>query len=106
MSTKDHVAVIDKFAADVIAQRRKEIAEGIEGHKDLLSRFMNTHNENGEKLNDVELRDTVLNFIIAGRDTTGKIMNAVYHLIDANEWIFNHNSTSSLMVLLQPMFTA
>jgi fatty acid omega-hydroxylase len=77
MSTKDHVAVIDKFAEDVIAQRRKEIAEGVEGHKDLLSRFMNTHNENGEKLNDVELRDTVLNFIIAGRDTTGKITNTV-----------------------------
>jgi cytochrome P450 len=85
MSTKDHVAVIDKFAEDVIAQRRKEIADGVESHKDLLSRFMNTHNEKGEKLNDVELRDTVLNFIIAGRDTTGKIIHhCIFCLIKAN----------------------
>jgi fatty acid omega-hydroxylase len=79
MSTTDHVNVVDKFAEDVITQRRKEIAEGIEGHKDLLSRFMNTLNENGEKLNDTELRDTVLNFIIAGRDTTAQALSWLFY---------------------------
>ncbi|KAI8987644.1 cytochrome P450 [Mycotypha africana] len=81
MSTQDHIRVIDKFAADVIAQRRKEIAEGKTDHKDLLSRFMNTDNENGEKLNDVELRDTVLNFIIAGRDTTAQALSWLFYNI-------------------------
>lgn len=79
MTTADHVNTVDKFAADVITQRRKEIAEGIKGHTDLLSRFMNTLNENGEKLNDVELRDTVLNFIIAGRDTTAQALSWLFY---------------------------
>ncbi|CEP07389.1 hypothetical protein [Parasitella parasitica] len=79
MSTADHVHAVDKFAEDVITQRRKEISEGVEGHKDLLSRFMNTLNENGEKLNDIELRDTVLNFIIAGRDTTAQALSWLFY---------------------------
>lgn len=79
MSTTDHVHAVDNFAEDVIRQRRKEIADGIDGHKDLLSRFMNTVNENGDKLNDIELRDTVLNFIIAGRDTTAQALSWLFY---------------------------
>ncbi|KAF1796237.1 cytochrome P450 [Mucor lusitanicus] len=79
MSTTDHVHQVDGFAEDVIKQRRKEIADGVEGHKDLLSRFMNTVNEHGEKLNDIELRDTVLNFIIAGRDTTAQALSWLFY---------------------------
>ncbi|KAG1115501.1 hypothetical protein G6F42_013920 [Rhizopus arrhizus] len=79
MSTADHVHAVDSFAEDVIRQRRKEIADGIDGHKDLLSRFMNTVNENGDKLNDIELRDTVLNFIIAGRDTTAQALSWLFY---------------------------
>lgn len=79
MSTQDHIHAVDSFAAEVIAKRRKEIADGNTEHKDLLSRFMNTLNENGEKLNDVELRDTVLNFIIAGRDTTAQALSWLFY---------------------------
>lgn len=79
MSTKDHLNAIDSFAADIIYKRRNEIAEGHTGHKDLLSRFMDTVNEHGEKLNDVELRDTVLNFIIAGRDTTAQALSWLFY---------------------------
>jgi cytochrome P450 len=35
---------------------------------------LNAHNEHDELLGNKELRDVVLNFIIAGRDTTGKII--------------------------------
>lgn len=79
MSTQDHIDCIDNFAAEVIKKRRKEIANGISDHKDLLSRFMNTTNENGEKLDDIELRDTVLNFIIAGRDTTAQALSWLFY---------------------------
>jgi cytochrome P450 len=79
MSTKDHLQAVDTFAESVIAQRRKEIAEGNDSHKDLLARFMNAHNEKGEKLNDTELRDTVLNFIIAGRDTTAQALSWLFY---------------------------
>ncbi|CAO3624936.1 unnamed protein product [Mucor hiemalis] len=79
MSSSDHLKQVDGFADSVIAKRRKEIAEGKDDHKDLLSRFMNTVNEHGEKLNDVELRDTVLNFIIAGRDTTAQALSWLFY---------------------------
>jgi cytochrome P450 len=40
---------------------------------------MNATNEKGETLNDVELRDTVLNFIIAGRDTTAQALSWLFY---------------------------
>lgn len=79
MSSKDHLHVVDSFAEGVIAKRRQEIANGDDIHKDLLSRFMNATNEKGETLNDVELRDTVLNFIIAGRDTTAQALSWLFY---------------------------
>lgn len=58
-----HQKVVNEFATSVIQKRRAQLAQG-EVHKDLLSRFMETTNENGEPLNDKELRDTIMNFII------------------------------------------
>ncbi|KAI8886541.1 cytochrome P450 [Backusella circina FSU 941] len=78
MSSADHVKVVDEFAASVIKQRREDLANGIE-YNDLLSRFMGTTNDKGERLNDTELRDTVLNFIIAGRDTTAQALSWLFY---------------------------
>ncbi|KAI8875841.1 cytochrome P450 [Backusella circina FSU 941] len=78
MTSEQHLKVIDKFAEDVIQKRRREIAAG-ETHSDLLSRFMEATNENGERLDDIELRDTVLNFIIAGRDTTAQALSWLFY---------------------------
>ncbi|KAI8339627.1 cytochrome P450 [Chlamydoabsidia padenii] len=76
-----HQKVINEFAASVIQKRRAQLAAG-ELHKDLLSRFMETTNENGEPLNDKELRDTIMNFIIAGRDTTAQTVSwLLYNLM-------------------------
>lgn len=71
-SMNNHLRVVDSFAREVIEKRRVEIANG-ETHRDLLSRFMDSHNTKDELLNNDELRDIVLNFVIAGRDTTGMI---------------------------------
>lgn len=80
-TTKYNIKVIDTFAQDVIEKRRKEIAAGKEDQKDLLSRFMAASNEKGEKLSDKELRDAVLNFIIAGRDTTAQALSWLFYSI-------------------------
>ncbi|KAI9309679.1 cytochrome P450 [Cunninghamella echinulata] len=69
-----HVKIIDDFAYDVIRQRRKEIDNG-EEFNDLLSRFMVGKNEYGQPLSDEELRDVVLNMVIAGRDTTAQALS-------------------------------
>ncbi|KAI8144359.1 cytochrome P450 [Fennellomyces sp. T-0311] len=78
MTIKDHLKVVNDFAYGIINERRKQLAAG-EEFKDLLSRFMATHNEQGELLDDEELRDTVLNFIIAGRDTTAQALSWTFY---------------------------
>ncbi|KAI8139709.1 cytochrome P450 [Fennellomyces sp. T-0311] len=81
MRFKDHLKVIDDFAYTLIRERREQVKNGGE-YKDLLSRFMAARNPQGELLSDKELRDTVLNFIIAGRDTTAQALSwTFYNLI-------------------------
>ncbi|CAO3607772.1 unnamed protein product [Cunninghamella blakesleeana] len=79
-SIKQHLKIIDDFAYGVIQQRRKEINSG-EDFNDLLSKFMVAKNENGELLNDTELRDVVLNMVIAGRDTTAQALSWTFYLL-------------------------
>ncbi|KAI8881812.1 cytochrome P450 [Backusella circina FSU 941] len=76
----DHLKVVDGFARNVTEKRRVQLAAG-EVHKDLLSRFMNARNNKGELLNDNELRDIVLNFIIAGRDTTAQALSWTFYML-------------------------
>ncbi|ORX57515.1 cytochrome P450 [Hesseltinella vesiculosa] len=81
--TKDmnyHLKVVDEYARGVTEKRRKELAEG-QVHKDLLSRFMEASNIHGEPLSNTELRDIVLNFVIAGRDTTAQALSWCFYLL-------------------------
>lgn len=80
LSMNQHLNVVDTFARDVIKKRRVEIANG-EVHGDLLSRFMVAHNAQGELLNDNELRDIVLNFVVAGRDTTAQALSWTFYML-------------------------
>ncbi|CDH56404.1 cytochrome p450 [Lichtheimia corymbifera JMRC:FSU:9682] len=75
---RDHLNIVNEFAYSIITERRQQLANG-EEFKDLLSRFMSTQNEHGEPLSDSELRDTVLNFIIAGRDTTAQALSWTFY---------------------------
>ncbi|SAL94932.1 hypothetical protein [Absidia glauca] len=70
-SMKQHLDIVDKFSFGVVEQRRLELANGGE-YTDLLSRFMGTKNHKDQPLCDKELRDVVLNFVGAGRDTTAQ----------------------------------
>ncbi|RUP11883.1 cytochrome P450 [Jimgerdemannia flammicorona] len=73
----DYVKVVNNFAHEVVEQRRNDPDK--EKRSDLLSRFMNTRDENGNILNDTQLRDIVLNFIIAGRDTTAQAISWTFY---------------------------
>ncbi|KAI9300668.1 cytochrome P450 [Cunninghamella echinulata] len=72
------VKIVDEYARHVINQRREQIANG-EEHKDLLSRFITASNADGQPLSDDELRDIVLNFVIAGRDTTAQALSWCFY---------------------------
>ncbi|GBB96249.1 hypothetical protein RclHR1_02710008 [Rhizophagus clarus] len=62
---------LTNFAYSIIKKRRND-PECSKNPKDILNLFMNAEYENGVKLNDKELRDIILNLIIAGRDTTAQ----------------------------------
>ena len=79
-SIDDHYNVVDQFAYDVIAQRRKDIEKG-QTFNDLLSHFMKAKNEKKVAVNDTELRDMILNLIIAGRDTTACTLSWTLYML-------------------------
>ncbi|KAL2920118.1 hypothetical protein HK105_200184 [Polyrhizophydium stewartii] len=74
--------LIREFAQTIIDQRRAETAEKREARSDLLTLLMNVSaDDSGRKYTDDELRDHVLNFLIAGRDTTAQVLSwTVYYL--------------------------
>ncbi|KAI8138498.1 cytochrome P450 [Fennellomyces sp. T-0311] len=73
-----HYRVVEDFAYRIIRERRDQLEQGKE-FNDLLSKFMATRDQNGETLSDRDLRDTVLNFIIAGRDTTAQTLSWTFY---------------------------
>lgn len=58
-----HLEVLDAFAYNIINKRRDEIARGVGTTSDILTLFL----QERLGLSDVELRDVVMSFVIAGR---------------------------------------
>ncbi|KAI9491660.1 cytochrome P450 [Zychaea mexicana] len=80
-SIKDHVKAINSYAYEFIAKRKKEMAEGQEP-EGFLSRLMNVRDEAGEPSDERSLRDAILAFFVAGRDTTaGGLSWTFYNLM-------------------------
>eukprot|EP00945_MAST-04E_sp_MAST-4E-sp1_P002281 g2281.t1 len=69
--------VVKTFAASVINAKRRDAADG--GGKalgpDLISRFLEGAIKRDQEITNKELTDVVLNFIIAGRDTTAAALS-------------------------------
>jgi fatty acid omega-hydroxylase len=84
------IQVLDKFAMNVISERRKELTllksqQGSSSSSDypcdLLSRFMQMDDQNGNAYTDKFLRDVTTNFVLAGRDTTAVALSWFFWLI-------------------------
>ncbi|KAE9585398.1 hypothetical protein Lal_00018257 [Lupinus albus] len=69
---QEAVRMINILAKEVIRQRRKM---GFCDHKDLLSRFMNSVND------EAYLRDIVISFLLAGRDTVASALTSFFWLL-------------------------
>lgn len=80
-SIRQHVDVINTFAYGIIQERRKKelIADHNDSQSDILHRFMTCKNEKGQPLTDTDLRDVVLNFLLAGRDTTAAALSWTFY---------------------------
>lgn len=70
---RDAVRLVDAFATEVIRQRHK--LGGAASGSDLLSRFM------GSISDDKYLRDIVVSFMLAGRDTVASALTAFFLLL-------------------------
>lgn len=90
--------MIDVLAREVIKQRREV---GFSSHRDLLSRFMSTVQD------DNYLRDIVISFLLAGRDTVASALTSFFWLLakhpeveseillEANRVIGPHNNNNN-----------
>ncbi|AQK99309.1 Putative cytochrome P450 superfamily protein [Zea mays] len=71
---RDAVHLVDALAAEVIRQRRK-LGGAASSGSDLLSRFMGSIDD------DKYLRDIVVSFMLAGRDTVASALTAFFLLL-------------------------
>ncbi|KAM3288266.1 cytochrome 94C1 [Capsicum chacoense] len=69
---REAIEVINILAQEVIRQKRKL---GFSNHKDLLSRFM------GSISDETYLRDIVISFLLAGRDTIASALTSFFYVI-------------------------
>ncbi|KAJ9187460.1 hypothetical protein P3X46_002915 [Hevea brasiliensis] len=97
------IKIIDDFTYSVICRRKAEMGEARISNNnkkvkhDILSRFIELGEDPESKLTDKSLRDVVLNFVIAGRDTTAATLSwAIYMIMTHNhvaEKLYNELKT-------------
>ncbi|KAI8351103.1 cytochrome P450 [Mortierella sp. GBAus27b] len=78
---------VRQFALDIIHERRRmqgQQEQDDPSKRDLLQLFMDMSND-GEPLSDDMLVDSVLNFVIAGRDTTAQALSWMFYLMHRTE---------------------
>jgi len=80
---KAEVRIIDEFSLDIITKRRRLSLEALTDRCDLLSRFMQLQEKDGEN-DDKHLKNVVINFILAGRDTTSNALSWLFYSLGKN----------------------
>jgi len=78
--------ILDDFVYDIISKRRKD--PEIESKNDLLSRYLLIRDQNGQPFSDTYLRDMLINFFIAGRDTTAILLTWTFYYVTANPAVY------------------
>ncbi|CAL4896889.1 unnamed protein product [Urochloa decumbens] len=76
---RNAIKLVDELAAAMIRERRKL---GVANSHDLLSRFMASAGE--DAVDDKYLRDIVVSFLLAGRDTVSSALTTLFMLLSKN----------------------
>jgi len=71
---------LDKTVYGIIAERRRDEKDS----GDLLSMLMQARDEDGSRMNDKQLRDEVMTFLLAGHETTALALSWTWHLLGQN----------------------
>ncbi|KAI3944109.1 hypothetical protein MKW92_037311 [Papaver armeniacum] len=85
------IRVIDEFTYSLINKRKAELqgAKPTDNNAnsvkhDILSRFIELSEDPDNNLTDKSLRDVIINFVLAGRDTTGATLSWFIYMITVN----------------------
>ncbi|KAH7692444.1 Abieta-7,13-dien-18-ol hydroxylase protein [Dioscorea alata] len=79
---KRNLKVIDDFVFQLIHSKRELMNTGFERSKeDILSRFLMASIEDPENMTDKYLRDIILNFLIAGKDTSANTLTWLFYML-------------------------
>ncbi|KAK9910700.1 hypothetical protein M0R45_034651 [Rubus argutus] len=85
---KKHVQVIRDFVHQLIKRKRELLAGQKHGNKeDILSRFLLESEKDPEEMNDKYLSDIILNFMIAGKDTSASTLSWFFYILSKNPLI-------------------
>eukprot|EP01012_Entosiphon_sulcatum_P012017 TRINITY_DN1747_c0_g1_i1.p1 TRINITY_DN1747_c0_g1~~TRINITY_DN1747_c0_g1_i1.p1 ORF type:complete len:549 (-),score=70.11 TRINITY_DN1747_c0_g1_i1:68-1690(-) len=87
-----HIAIINRYSYSIIEERQrrleastKDSPDGIpEIGQDILSLFIHASHKDGTKLSRRFLRDVVMSFFIAGRDTTAVTLSWTFYVLCQN----------------------
>jgi len=72
----EKIGITAKFANEIIENKRRRVQSSNEPlGVDLVTRFLERAKANGEYLSTQDLRDIVLSFLLAGRDTTASALS-------------------------------
>ncbi|CAN4125723.1 unnamed protein product [Withania somnifera] len=83
---KKNIKFIHKFVDELIKTRRKQL-ETKQDSEDILSRFLVERKKDPEKMTDQYLRDIILNFMLAGKDSTANTLSWFFYVICKNPLI-------------------
>eukprot|EP00268_Persea_americana_P051241 TRINITY_DN5642_c0_g1_i1.p1 TRINITY_DN5642_c0_g1~~TRINITY_DN5642_c0_g1_i1.p1 ORF type:complete len:552 (-),score=94.69 TRINITY_DN5642_c0_g1_i1:325-1980(-) len=84
---KENIKVINEFVCKQIRSKKDHMSSWQLDSKekdDMLSRFLVLQQQDQENMNDDYLRDIILNFIIAGRDSTATTLSWFFYLLCKN----------------------
>ncbi|XP_060218690.1 cytochrome P450 704C1-like [Lycium barbarum] len=86
---KKNIKFIHEFVDELIRTRRKqlEMKQDSVDKEDILSRFLVESKKDPEKMTDQYLRDIILNFMLAGKDSTANTLSWFFYMLCKNPLI-------------------
>ncbi|KAK8973510.1 hypothetical protein V6N11_008871 [Hibiscus sabdariffa] len=80
---KRNVEIIDDFVFELIRRKREQMEDEqlVRDKEDILSRFLMESKRDPDNMNDRYLRDIILSFMIAGKDTTASTLSWFFYML-------------------------
>uniref|UniRef100_A0A1W7HBV9 Cytochrome P450 n=1 Tax=Scoparia dulcis TaxID=107240 RepID=A0A1W7HBV9_SCODU len=78
---RNNIKIIDDFVYKLIHHKRKQMNKTECTKEDILSRFLEEGEKDREKMTDKYLRDIILNFLIAGKDSSANTLAWFFYML-------------------------